>query len=303
MSVRGLALVLAAAVGLAAGPSALGASKQVRVRLARTGNVTVAQLTLARSAGATAAPRLRVANARALGSDVAVLATKPKKGKRSKATVTIVHRHRSRRRGITALDLLLRARVPAFVVLTLPQGYTATRVALAANVVQENPRPPFACSSRAAVSGLHVGTAFRRTSLNGLARAACLLALDRPAPLAALGPLGAEYCAVGVGRATASALELGLTLQCDFAGIDFVQLDFGNDLTLIAQLPFAGAQCRFQSGLQECAFPGGLRKGIAYRESVAFDRPPPAGKEVLLRVSMDGGRTFEPLRFAGPYPR
>jgi len=293
------AVAVAALVAAETAPAA--APRQARVAVPKSGNVTLAQVTLTRTAAAAATPRLRLATTKGLGANVAVLAAKPKpsKGGKRKVTVTIVHRHRTRGRDLGVLAFVARPAPPRFVVLSVPAGYAA-KVATAANVVAANPPPPFPCSSAGPVSGLHVGASFRRTSLPRLAGAGCLLALDRPAPAGDVAAIGAEYCAVGIARA--GTAEIRLSLQCSFAGIDLIRFDFANDLTVLAQLSFPGGECRSQGGELECAFPGGLRKGVTVQGNVAFDRTPPAGKELVLRVSTNGGRSFLPLAFPGRYP-
>lgn len=314
----GISLLAAAAVAAAFGAGAARsavAPTTLRIPVAKAGNVTVARVTLT-PRGVVAVPKLTVSNARALGREIAVLAsTEPqtrrarraagpavKKPVKRKVNIIVVHRHRGRSRGLASYDLAgaLRA-LPSFVVVRVPAGFASTRPLLATNVVQDNPPPPFDCTPSAPVNGLYVGASLRRTSLRGLGSSACLLALDRPAPVGVTSLLGADYCSLATAPAGGAGLELTIAVTCSFGGLNFLELEFGNGLTVLGELPFSGAQCRARGGVQDCAFPAGVAKGTSYRERILFDRKPPPGRELVLRGSADGGKTF-PYRFAGRFP-
>lgn len=290
------------------------AAPVLKIPLAKPGNVTIARVTLT-PAGSAAAPRLNVTNGRALGRDVAVLvATEPQrrtkgavgryavKPRKRKLNIVIIHRHRGRVRALAGFDLAGPAPAAArFAIVRVPAGFSATKPLLAQNVVQENPPPPFECTPGAPVKTLYVGGGLRGASPRALGSSACLLALDRPAPVGIVSQIGGDYCALASATAGGAGLELSFAVTCSFAGLNFLELDFGHGLTVLGELAFPGAQCRARASVQDCAFPAGVKAATTFRERILFDRKPPAGGELLLRGSADGGKTF-PFRFSGRFP-
>ena len=308
-----LAAAFVASASLTAGPAS-AAAPVLRVPVAKPGNVTVARVTLTPRTS-TGVAKLTVTNGRALGRNIAVLvSTEPQrraKGtlgpgaetpRKRKVNVIIVHRHRGRTRGLAGFDLAgASVATPRFALIRISENFSATKPLVAPNVVEDNPPPPFECTPSAPVKGLYVGAALRKVSSRSLGSSACLLALDRPAPVGVTSQLGADYCSLASATAGGAGPELAFAVTCSFGGLNFVELDFGNSLTVLGELAFAGAQCRARAAVQDCAFPGGVKPSTTYRERILFDRKPPAGREILLRGSSDGGKTF-PYRFSGRFP-
>jgi hypothetical protein len=301
-----------AAVALSGSPTPAPAAtkpKPLRIPVAASGNVTIAQITLTPAPGAPANAKLTIVNGKALGANIAVLAsTEPaKRGPRAvkprkkKVNIIVVHRHRGRSRGLTGLDAIGGPLVAKFVLVRIPPGFTSTKPLVARNVVQDNPPPPFDCTPSAPTSGLYVGSALKGARVGRLGRSACLLSKDQAAPLAVAREIGADYCAVSTSPAGGGGLELSVAVGCSFGGLDFLELRFGRELAVVAQLPFRPAQCRAIASVQECAFPGGLRPNVVYRERILLDRVPARTDELVVRGSPDGGKTFT-YRFAGGFP-
>lgn len=303
-----VALLAAVAAAILSAP-AEAATKPVRIPVAAPGNLTIARVTLTPAAGAATIPKLVVVNGKALGASIAVLAsTEPDRRRpntitprKKKVNIIVVHRHRGRSRGLTGLDAIGGPLLAKFVLLRIPAGSTSTKPLVARNVVQDNPPPPFECTPGAPAIELYAGAALRDAPVGKLSRWACLLSKDQAAPLAVAREIGADYCAVTTSPAGGGGLELSVAVGCSFGGLNFLELSFGRELTVVAQLPFAPAQCRAIGTKQECAFAGELQRNVVYRERILLDRRPGDTDELLVRGSTDGGATFT-YRFAGGFP-
>ncbi len=260
MRLGGWSLVsLVLATGFAAGAGKATTSATAVIAFPASGNLSVAQLTIAAKAGA-AAPTLRLAGRTLPASAFVVggIARDPASKTRFIATIAVFNRPPDP--GGTDRG------APAGVAVRLPAAYTVTRQSVSPDVLYQNPRPASALPVPAVTSVLG-GTPPPKIAARRLLVDARKLALDESAPVAEMELLGFPYVSAELahvaGTKNAFVVTIGLA---NLAQVNSVRLTFPAGTTFAAATapPLADAS-PMGATLQLSATQGFVTEASAYR--------------------------------------
>lgn len=278
MGKRRFGLLACLVLAVCASGSAAASEAAVTLPLPTAGNVGVSRFTIEPSSGiAVTPPRLAVANGRAIGKRVLVVAALSRSsGSRFVVTIGAI-RDAATESGQALVPRTLTVRVPSpFRVVSAPQT--------ASDVLYQNPAPrfPFVAGGTGTVLA---GAIPGKLPAARLVQDAQLLAFDRAVPMADTGLIGLPYVTAHVPTArTKVSVVVGLTRLNQ---VNALELQFPTNAHVVQVTGPEGTSNSIVSAstVQLVASTAFFQEGVPYPFTVTLSRPLRGGEHVTLRAS------------------
>jgi hypothetical protein len=261
--------------------SATAPSTPRPVPLPRSGNISIARLTIVAKAGKKAqVPRLRVTSRGALPAETLVVggvARDPVKPGRFSGTIALFNRPSSTQPDATG---------PTQVDVQLPSGYVLTGQDVLANVLYQNNRPVVPVVIPSSVFVL-TGAPPPKIMPRRLLSDARKLALDETAPVADIELLGFDYVAASIASIGGSRTSFAVTIAiANLSHVNALQLTFPAGITVVSAAgpPLTGVAPAGKT-LQLIASKGLFNEATPYRFTFVLDHAPPRAGSVTLQAS------------------